>query len=66
MVKISCSFKNSFLLVSKGCQLRILCESDPVQTQQLHGFFFWAGGGGNNTSVALSFEGLSICFAILN
>ena len=65
MVKISCSFKISFLLVSKGCQLRILCESDPVQTQQLHGFFF-LGGGGDNTSVVLSFEGLSICFAILN
>ena len=64
MVKISCSFKNSFLLVSKGCQLRILCESNPVQTQQLHGFFFL--GGGDNTSVVLSFVGLSICFAILN
>ena len=66
MVKISCSFKNSFLLVSKGCQLRILCESNPVQTQQLHGFFFFFWGGGDNTSVVLSFEGLSICFAILN
>ena len=63
MVKISCSFKNSFLLVSKGCQLRILCESDPVQTQQLHGFFFFFLGGGGTT--LLSYCHLKACQFVL-